>query len=49
MSMDAFNRLQFESEIYSKLKEAETEAKLSNTRLTHEEVFSELRKKITIN
>lgn len=45
MSMEAFERLQFESEIYFKLKEAEMEAKTTNKRFSHEDVFADLRKK----
>ena len=43
MSMEAYEARQFESEIYLKLKEAELEAKATNKRLSHEEVFSGLR------
>lgn len=43
MSVEAYERKQFESEIYFKLKEAELEAKSTNQRFTHEEVFSSLR------
>jgi prevent-host-death family protein len=46
MSMEAYEDKLFESEIYSKLKEAELEAKLTKTRITHEAVFSKLRCKI---
>jgi hypothetical protein len=46
MSMDAWEEKQFESEIYDKLLEAETEARLTDKRLTHEEVFSGLRQRI---
>ena len=45
MSMEAFERHQFDSEIYFKLKEAELEAKSSGKRLSHKEVFSNLRSK----
>ncbi|GHV75579.1 hypothetical protein AGMMS49942_04000 [Spirochaetia bacterium] len=37
---------QVESEIYNKLLEAETEARLSDKRLSHEEVFPALRRRI---
>ena len=47
MSMDAYEAKHFESEIYLKLKEAEFEAKTSEKRLSHEEVFSGLRSRIT--
>ena len=43
MSMEAWENKNFESEIYIKLKEAELEAKSTDKRLTHEEVFSGLR------
>jgi prevent-host-death family protein len=46
MSMPAYEAKQFESEIYLKLKEAELEAKGTDKRLSHEEVFSGLRKRI---
>ncbi|MCY9659992.1 type II toxin-antitoxin system Phd/YefM family antitoxin [Paenibacillus chondroitinus] len=43
MSIEAYERKQFESDIYFKLKEAELEAKSTDKRYSHEEVFSELR------
>jgi len=43
MSIEAYERKLFESEIYFKLKEAELEAKSTDKRLSHEEVFSDLR------
>lgn len=46
MSIEAFERLQFDSEIYFKLKEAELEAKTTGKRFTHDEVFSALRHKL---
>ena len=46
MSIEAFERLQFDSEIYFKLKEAELEAKTTGKRFTHDEVFSALRRKL---
>jgi len=46
MSIEAYERKQFESEIYFKLKEAELEAKSTDVRYSHEEVFSDLRKNI---
>lgn len=39
-------RQQFDSEVYLKLKEAELEAKTTSKRLTHEEVFSGLKRKL---
>ncbi|NOU98650.1 type II toxin-antitoxin system Phd/YefM family antitoxin [Paenibacillus planticolens] len=46
MSIEAYERKQFESEIYFKLKEAELEAKSTDKRYSHEEVFSELRARL---
>lgn len=46
MSIEAYERKLFESEIYLKLKEAELEAKSTKTRYTHQEVFSDLRASI---
>ena len=43
MSFEAYEKLQFESEIYFKLKEAEMQARLTNQRFSHKEVFSSLR------
>lgn len=44
MSFETYERLQFESEIYFKLKEAEMQAKQTNQRFSHKEVFDGLRK-----
>jgi len=46
MSIEAYERKLFESEIYFKLKEAELEAKSTDLRYSHEEVFSDLRKNL---
>ncbi len=46
MSMEAYERHQFDSEVYIKLKEAELEAKTTGKRFTHSEVFSDLRRKL---
>ena len=46
MSMKSYEEKRFESEIYLKLKEAEFEAKATDKRLTHEEVFSGLRGRV---
>lgn len=46
MSMEAYERKLFESEIYFKLKEAELEAKSTDKRFSHEEVFSDLRSRL---
>ena len=47
MSMEAYERYQFRSEVYFKLKEAELEAKTTDKRYSHKEVFDELRSKIS--
>ena len=47
MSMEAFERHQFQSEVFFKLKEAELEAKTTNKRYSHKEVFDELRVKLS--
>jgi prevent-host-death family protein len=47
ISMEAYERKLFESEIYFKLKEAELEAKSTDKRFPHEEVFNELRAKLS--
>lgn len=46
MSMEAFERHQFDSEVYFKLKEAEMESKATGKRFSHKEVFSGLRSKL---
>lgn len=43
MSFQAYEKLQFESEIYFKLKEAELQAKQTNQRFSHKEVFDSVR------
>lgn len=47
MSIEAYERKLFESEIYFRLKEAELEVKSTNERYSHEEIFSDLRKRLT--
>lgn len=47
MSMEAFERHQFQSEVYFKLKEAELEAKTTNKRYSHKEVFDGVRTKLS--
>lgn len=49
MSMEAFEKLQFENEINSKLKEAELEAQTSNKRYSHDEVLKALKEKAKLN
>ncbi|MEW6063996.1 prevent-host-death protein [Desulforamulus profundi] len=46
MSIETYERKLFESEIYFKLKEAELEAKSTDKRFSHEEVFSNLRSRL---
>lgn len=46
MSMETYERLQFDSEVYFKLKEAELEAKTTGQRFSHEEVFSDLKRQL---
>lgn len=46
MSMDAYEQSLFENEVYYKLKEAELEAKSTDKRFSHEEVFTDLRARI---
>ncbi len=43
MSYEAYEKLQFESEVYFKLKEAEMQAKQTNQRFSHKEVFDSLK------
>ena len=43
LSMDAFENLQFESEVYFKLQEAEREAKLTDKRYSSKEVLKVMR------
>jgi len=44
MSYEAYEKLQFESEVYFKLKEAELEAKTISVRYSHKDVIDGLRK-----
>jgi len=46
MSIEAYERKQFENEVYLKLKEAELEAKTDPTRHMHDEIFLELREEL---
>ena len=46
MSMEAWEEMNFENDIYRKLVEAQTEARSTTKRLSHDEVFSPLRQKI---
>lgn len=47
MSIEAYERKLFECEVYFKLKEAELEARSTDKRYTHEEVFSDLRARLS--
>ena len=47
--MEAYEDLRFESEIYSKLKEAEYEAELSNKRFSSKEVLKSMREALGEN
>lgn len=46
MSMEAYEKGLYESEIYAKLKAAELEAKTTKSRFTHEEMMSKMKAKI---
>ncbi len=46
MSMEAFESLQFESEVYFKLQAAEREAELTNQRYSSKEVLQALKEAI---
>ena len=48
LSIDAYENLQFESEIYFKLKEAEKEAKLTDKRFSAKEVLNELKGAVNV-
>ena len=41
--MEAYENLQFESEVYFKLREAEKEAELTNTRYSSKEVLKAMK------
>lgn len=43
LSMEAFENMQFESEVYFKLKEAEKEAQLTQTRYSSKDVLKAMR------
>ncbi len=46
MSIEAYERNLFETEIYLKLKEAELQAKSTDKRYSHKEVFEDLKTRI---
>lgn len=46
MSVEAYENMQFQNEIYFKLKEAEMENKRSDKKYSPDEVFGDLKKKL---
>jgi hypothetical protein len=46
LSMESFENLQFESEVYFKLQEAEKEADLTDTRYSSKDVLKAMREAI---
>ena len=44
MSLDSFEKLKFENDIYFKLKEAEFESASTSKRYSHDDVFNHLKK-----
>ncbi len=46
MTYEAYERLNFENEIYHKLKEAEMQAAKQKERFSHKEVFTELKQNL---
>lgn len=46
MSMESFEGLNFESEVYLKLSEAEKEAKITNTRFSSKDVLNAMKESI---
>lgn len=46
LSMESFENLQFESEVYFKLQEAEKEAELTDTRYSSKDVLKAMREAI---
>ena len=46
LSMEAYERLQFDSEVYFKLKEAEREAELTDKRYSSKDVLKAMREAI---
>ncbi|NLJ25427.1 MAG: type II toxin-antitoxin system Phd/YefM family antitoxin [Firmicutes bacterium] len=47
MSIEQYDRMRADAEIYVKLKEAEFEARASDARYGHAEVFDKLREQLT--
>lgn len=48
LSMEAYENLQFESEIYFKLQEAEKEAKLTDKRFSPKEVLTAIKGELNV-
>ena len=48
MSMDSFENLEFNSEVYHKLKEAEREAELTDRRFSSKEVLAAMKQAIRV-
>lgn len=46
MSIEAYENLQFESEVFYKLSEAEKEAEITNTRYSSKDILNSIKKKI---
>ena len=46
MSIEAYEQKRFDSEIYQKLKEAEIEAKTTDTRYNHQDVVNNLKSRV---
>ena len=46
MSLNSFEKLKLENDIYFKLKESEMESELTSKRYSHDDVFNDLRKSI---
>jgi len=47
MSLEHYEEIQLENEIFIKLKEAELEAKTTDVRYSHSEIFSNVREQLT--
>ncbi|MBD5082723.1 MAG: type II toxin-antitoxin system Phd/YefM family antitoxin [Clostridiales bacterium] len=48
LSIEAYENLQFESEVYLKLQEAEKDAKLTDKRFSSKEILAELKGAINV-
>lgn len=46
MSIEQYENIQYNNEIFAKLKEAEIEANNSDVRFSHDEVFEQLRQRL---